>query len=320
VTDIKQWAKLDAGFLPCGETLPRLKPGYYRPDLLGGGGMFAQLTLKPIVLVTDDLFVLRNSPVEHVIHTIRKFWDAKDLYAKHGLIHKRGILLHGSPGTGKTSIVNMVARFFANNGGVVFYAGNDEDALPAMRQAILKFRQIQDEPLLLILEDFDSVQDNSYTLSMAMQLMDGVDQVNNVVFLCTTNFLHKIDDRFTKRPSRIDEVIEIEQPSAEARKDYLARLLMMFSDFGDDENVTAAEMETYATKTEGLLLAHLKEVVIATKILGQPLDATVARLKSMVVENNPAGTPKYSNATFTAPPISTYLLQNAAERRLKDKR
>ncbi len=272
----KQWAAVGSSFTPISDQVSKsITPGYYRPDYTGG--MMPQLVITPVNLVTDNLLVLEDFPVEHVVSNIKKFWAKAAQYKRNGLIHKRGILLEGPPGTGKTSISNLIAKFFVENGGVVFFGGAANIGNTAMGEAIKHFRDIQNNPLLVVVEEFDHVMLKAQWKDAMMQLMDGADQIDNVVYLLSTNFIEKIDQRFTKRPSRVDEIIHVGSPSEKTRKAYLKVMLEMYEG-------SAAEVDEWAKATEGLLLSHLKEAVIAVKILDHPLAATVERLRAMVPE------------------------------------
>lgn len=271
-----QWATRDnENFMPAGESVPKLESGFYQA--VTTGGMFPQLVIRKHKLVTDNLIVLEDSPSEVVISSVKKFWDAKAIFEKHGIVHKRSILLEGPPGTGKTSIANMVAAFVKDNGGVVFFT--DQRSFPSTEEALKLFRQIQSEPVLVVLEDFDSFMVNERYIQTLMQLLDGSDQINNVVFLSTTNYIENIDPRFIKRPSRIDEILHVGTPSEKTRRSYFKTLLTEFG-MGD------SELDAWVKATEGLLVSHLREAVIAVKVLGRPLAETVERLRHMVPEEN----------------------------------
>jgi SpoVK/Ycf46/Vps4 family AAA+-type ATPase len=271
MSSMKQWAQVGEGFMPCGETQQTLKPGFYKPSTTGG--MFPQMVINPVTPVTDNLLVLADSPVASVVDSIQKFWKAEERYKRSSVIHKRGILMEGPPGTGKTSIANLIAKFVVENGGVTFFGG--ADSIYMLRSAMTAFRKIQAEPLLIIIEEFDLLNDDEDSVDTVMQMMDGIDQINNIVFLCTTNYVERIDDRFTKRPSRIDEIIHVGLPTKIARKAYLEELLIHFGG-------SLSEVAEFVTATDGLLISHLKEAVIATKILERPLQETVTRLRAMV--------------------------------------
>lgn len=288
----KQWAGLGKGFTPTGSDLLKAMPaGYYRPDLTGG--MMPQLVINPIALVTDDLLVLEDFPVEHVVKNIEKFWGKAAQYKRNGLIHKRGFLLEGPPGTGKTSISNLIAKFFVENGGVVFYGNVANIGQGVMGAAIEEFRSIQTTPLLVVVEEFDQLMLKAPWKDTMMQLMDGANQIDNVVYLLSTNFIQKIDQRFTKRPSRIDEIIHVGSPSEKTRKAYLEAMLNKYEGIGEDLNV-------WVKATEGLLLSHLKEAVVAVKILDHPLESTIARLRTMIPDAKPKTGPKNAWAVAQA--------------------
>lgn len=76
-----------------------------------------------------------------------------------------------------------------------------------------------------------------------------------------------------QRPSRIDRVLEIRAPDAEARSAYLKRL-----------GLTDAEAAQILPHTEGLSMAHLKEVVISVMGFGRSPEETGTRLRSLVAD------------------------------------
>ena len=106
-------------------------------------------------------------------------------------------------------------------------------------------------------------------------MLDGELQVDNVVFIATTNYPQRLDKRFINRPSRFDEIIKIGMPNAEARKFYLEhknpRLV---------ENIT--ELENWVELTKGFSVAHLKELIISVECFDKTIEETIKRLRSMM--------------------------------------
>lgn len=258
-----QWATNDDGaaYTAAGKTVETLLPGYY--DLTLGNG---QVFFIPVHARTDELLEFPDSASKDVIDGIVNFWDREKIYAKYDIPFRRGILLYGPPGSGKTSTLQLVSRDVVARGGVVV---NYQPTcfLTAYRQ----FRDVQPETYMVVLmEDFEStiVKYESSILNM----LDGVEALDRVVFLASTNYPEKLQERIVNRPSRFDIIMKIPHPGPESRKLYLESLIH------DDDSVDVA---AYIRDTDGLSLAHLKELFVATVVLGSDYNETVDRLKKM---------------------------------------
>jgi SpoVK/Ycf46/Vps4 family AAA+-type ATPase len=114
--------------------------------------------------------------------------------------------------------------------------------------------------------------DESSSARALLSLLDGETQVDHIVHLATTNKPDQLEDRIVKRPGRFDLVVGLNHPVAEARKAYLLNLLK--------HHVSDAELNSMVEETEGLGLAHLRELVVASYCLGMDRRETLARLKT----------------------------------------
>ena len=104
-----------------------------------------------------------------------------------------------------------------------------------------------------------------------MSFLDGENQTNNIVHLATTNEPEKLADRFIKRPGRFDLIIGMHAPTEETRRAYLQHV---------DPKLESSILEELVTKTEGLSLAYLRELISTYVCMGIPLDETLKRLRS----------------------------------------
>lgn len=265
--DSRQWAvHPDDTYAPCGSTVQALPTGVYRNAV----DQFGTVLFVKVKLVTDDLVRLPDTASDRVLEGIAKFWESEAEFRKFGQVFKRGVLLWGPPGSGKTVTVTMLVHDVVQRGGTVILSSSPE----LTAQALAQFRRVEpDRKLICILEDLDELTDR-YGESNLLALLDGEQQVDKIVYVATTNYPERLDARLVNRPSRFDEVIKIGMPSAAARRVYL-RSRLKISDLAD------ADLQVWVEETDGLSIAHLRELVAAVFCLGRDYEDTLKRLKAM---------------------------------------
>ena len=77
---------------------------------------------------TDELYQLPSPELTDIIEDIEKFWDRADKYKEYGFLHKRGILLYGAPGAGKSGIIQLCTKHLIEkmNGIVINLTNGDQ--------------------------------------------------------------------------------------------------------------------------------------------------------------------------------------------------
>jgi SpoVK/Ycf46/Vps4 family AAA+-type ATPase len=269
-TDYSQWMVCpNEVFRPSGSTVKKLEPAVYRIENDDRGIYFQRQAI-----VTDQLIEIDDSASRRVIDGIQTFWKSRSRFREHGILFKRGVLLWGPPGSGKTVTVTFLVRDLLAKGGLVVLC-----RIPKLTVVGLgELRRIEpDRPLIVILEDIEEMI-QVHGEHELLGLLDGEHQVANVVNIATTNYPEQLGSRIVNRPSRFDEVIKIGMPSARARKTYLEHSL--------DAEKVSPPFARWVQDTEGLSIAHLRELVAATQCLGQPYETTLERLKHMRVHPN----------------------------------
>lgn len=261
----KRWAAHFDTFWGATQTYDELPCGLYRAGECPQRGVL----LVRQHLETDNLLELPDDASASIIAEFKRFWEIGDEFRKRGFLHKRGYLLWGPPGSGKTSCVHiLVKRLITELGGVVLFIDHPRLAAGALQM----MRTIEPKrPLIAIMEDLDALT-AKFGENEFLALLDGEAQVDNVCFLGTTNYPERLDGRFVDRPSRFDTVRYIGMPSAEARKVYLK---------AKEPSLDAAELALWVRRSEGFSVAHLKEMIIAIRCFGQSLDEAVGRLEQM---------------------------------------
>jgi len=240
--------------------LKKIEPGVYTAEYDRNIGIYC----RKVPNTTDELFIFSDSLITNLLAEIDLFWSKKELYKKNNLIHKRGILLEGFPGTGKTSIITIICNKVIKNGGIVFKISNDKslnDYLLFMKSG---FRKIEpDTPVITIIEDLDFYEEVESEL---LDFLDGQTHINHHIVLATTNNSEAIPDTFL-RPSRIDLRIEIELPNKIIREEFFRF-----------KNVPEADIKHLVKESDGFSLADLKELYICIYLLDYPTKDAVKKI------------------------------------------
>ncbi len=261
------WAVAGDAYLPCEEAVNELPAGHYVVEYSQTQGVF----LRKQEFSIDDLLELPDSAAEQVIGEIEHFWSLESHFRDFGFLWKRGMLLWGPPGSGKTSTVQILAKKIIERGGIAVSIYAPGLAIVGMRI----IRKIEpSRPVLGLLEDIDAIV-QTHGESDLLALLDGENQVDNIVYLATTNYPERLDPRFINRPSRFDVIKKIGMPSPEARATYIlakSRRLM--------NNIV--ELIRWTKDTEGLSIAHMKELIISVEVFNADYDQSLIRLKTMM--------------------------------------
>lgn len=259
---VSAWAMSGDMFWGISESLKRLDAGCYRLGVSQSIGVYLQR--QPIR--TDALIELPDSKSEQIIAEITHFTTLRPAFTQRGLLYKRGVLLWGPPGSGKTSTLHLLMRLIVDRlGGIALLIDHPHTAAAALQLV----RKVEPERQLIgIMEDIDGLVQN-YGVSEYLSLLDGESQIDNVVFVATTNYPERLDKRFVDRPSRFDTVEYVGMPSDDARRTYLRHKEPDLPDGTIDEMVEVSD---------GLSIAHLRELIILTQCFGRSIADAAKRL------------------------------------------
>lgn len=260
----RRWAANDQNFWACSATYDKLPPGLYKPKHSSSIGYY----LEKQIVDTDDLLVLPDTESKSVLDEIEKFWHLKSEFDKRGFIHKRGILMWGDPGSGKTATIQLMIQSIIEDGGLAIFAGH-----PNLTTSCLQMiRRVEpDRRMIVILEDLESLI-HEHGDSEYLAMLDGESQVSDVVFVATTNYPERLDKRFIDRPSRLDTIKKIGMPTTEARRFYLK---------AKENTLKGKELDKWVKISEGFSIAHLKEMIISNRCYGIEIEDVVKRLRFM---------------------------------------
>lgn len=199
----------------------------------------------------DELFLPQIMKNE-VMSSVENFLASKDFYLKNRIPWKRGVLLYGKPGNGKTSIIRTIMSMYNFKPVTVAPGINDEGIREAFSYAE------EQSPALLYFEDLDSMLDKTIDTSSFLNLMDGVSAKNGLFVIATANDIKKLKSNITDRPSRFDRKFEVPLPNQEMAYIYLKRW------FGNlFATAKLKELAKYAERNE-FSYVHLKELYVST--------------------------------------------------------
>ena len=212
------------------------------------------LTFQPRPELAADEVVLPSGVLRAIEqHVVLASARAQALRAA-GQHLKRGLLLHGPPGTGKTHTVRyLLGRLRGRT--VIIMSG---PALRFIGQATALARRLQ--PSVVVVEDVDLIaQDRSFSphgssplLFQLLNEMDGVGADTDTTFVLTTNRVEIVEHALTDRPGRVDLAVEIPRPDADARE----RLLRLYT---KELPLVLPDPATMIAATEGVTASFIRE-------------------------------------------------------------
>lgn len=250
------------------------------PSLTVIGG--SPLVVKP--LAWEDL-ILEDSVARLVREDFLLFLQRENWFREHRLPFRRGYLLHGPPGNGKSSII----RAMLSTPGISGFTLNPfETPFEEDRLALMFAQAAQATPALIVLEDLDRCypldkersKECALPVQQLLNQLDGVGSQDGIIVVATANNPGVLDPAILRRPGRFDRVVAVLNPPALLREQYFQKLL------GWD---TTEDLAQCSLCTDGFSFAQLRETyILAGQMALEPggrIDAaTIVRAAQTLVE------------------------------------
>ena len=199
---------------------------------------------KPRLL---DTLILDKSISKELIDDARTFLESKKWYEEMGIPHRRGYLLHGPPGCGKTSLCQVLAGLLKLD--ICILSLSDRFMTDTSLSNLLLNAPLRS---IILLEDIDSIFtqrkknpdfSSRLTFSGLLNAIDGVSSQEGRITIMTTNCIDDLDPALL-RPGRCDIKVLISNASSEQ----LAAMFIRFFPGRDDDarsfahNIPAGEL------------------------------------------------------------------------------
>jgi hypothetical protein len=246
--------------------------------VVGSGGIFT-IGFRAIQKVREDDLILPESVKDLIRRSVLGFCEHADILRDLGIDLKRGILFHGPPGSGKTSVSLYLAGRLPQF-TVCFVSG---ERLLYPREICRMGRYLQ--PAMIVFEDIDLVAQERNANGLAtvlgelMNQIDGCEPTDQVLFVMNTNSLERLEHAVKDRPGRVDQIVAIPLPGREERRQLLSR-------FARGVRVAVDDWDAVLVATEGMTPAMLKEIVKRAAVNAIERDGNGGKAGELAIEES----------------------------------
>lgn len=279
---VSQWSVVgENAIVAVSNTFNTLEPGYYT---LGSSPSIGMYFVKENVQL-NKLYRLPNTATDIIMNDISKFWTLENTYKKYNRVFRRNYLLYSAPGTGKTSLINLMCQeLIEKYNGIVFSLTCESD-IHMYPDAVRRVRAIEpDRKIITIIEDIDNfIASNEYERtsvdSHLLNILDGNLKAGGIVTIATTNYIDKIAGRYKNRPSRFDRVVEFPLPNDESRKIFIEKTVC-------PEDLEKIDINRWVDRTEGFTIDHINELILLYFVFGHDEEESFKTIEEMVDGND----------------------------------
>jgi hypothetical protein len=218
-------------------------------------GHAARIRVHELEPVSRDQVILPEQTLRAVERNVLRFAEQRPSLRALGLSTQKGLLFHGTPGTGKTHCIRYLASSLPGHTTLLVTA----EEMGILPEYIALARLLQ--PALVVIEDADLIaRDRSergsacdeVMLNRLLNELDGLRERADVFFILTTNRPETLEPALASRPGRVDQTIEFPLPDEGLRR----RLIELYA---MSLQIPRELMDDLARRTDGASPAFIKE-------------------------------------------------------------
>lgn len=210
---------------------------------------------------------------KEILEKISNFFDRLYVYEKHKVFPRRGVIIYGPPGGGKTSAIAEAVNSVKDNPDYFTLVWHtDKIEAGDVKDFIKHIKFVGPNKMILIVEDIGGIEVDQARIrseSSLLALLDNQEKAFTIptLILATTNYIENFMGNLTNRPGRFDEKIKVDFPPAEAR--------IKLAKFYDIDNILDEEAlkKLSSKKCDKFTPAQIQEIIVRSEING--VDANV---------------------------------------------
>ncbi len=214
------------------------------------------ITVHRLPPVARDEVILPERTLRLLDRNVLNFVGTRDQLRRLGQSTRKGILLYGSPGTGKTHTIRYLATHLPGHTTLIITA--EQIGLLGAYMSLARLLQ----PSMVVIEDVDLIARDrddmgpceESMLNKLLNEMDGLKEDADILFVLTTNRPEDLEGALAGRPGRIDQAIEVPLPDETGR----GKLVRLYGKGLPLDDAVAAEA---ARRSEGTSCAFIKELM-----------------------------------------------------------
>lgn len=227
------------------------------------GGFHLPERLTSFSLRSDSATSL--DPLYELQKEVDFFLDSRETYKKVGIQFRRGILMYGPPGEGKTTIIRQLASSTFPEDSITLFTRN----MPSVSM-LNHIKDTESGRLkIFVFEELAAVIDERYgRVDSMLDFLDGETSLDNTLIIATTNYPERLPMNIIDRPSRFDILLKVGHPSKNEAKKLVKHYLGEWPGCADDADLS------------NLSTAAIKEACLQVLIKGIDFSQAVDKVKS----------------------------------------